>query len=244
MARSRSASVPSDVRVHAALDVLVRGWRVGGEFLQAVVEQAVVVGPGGRSELRAVDRLAGLLSGRDLDHLEDALFGPSRRNAVGDVLVVRRRREVVDGEMLTAFVLDRLGVDEHALLACEPRPHVELGEVLLREPLQVIVVAVVDLDARHARRDRVAQLGDPAQQRVPARNAIECRARVVGLRLDPRDRIGILLVLEVPVGIRHGDAEVRLGDGAHRRNRRRRLRVAERGRREQDQGPTGEARAT
>ena len=121
----------SDVR--AALEVFLALRRARRELLEAVVEQAVVVGPRGRPELRPVDRLAGLLAGGDLDHVQDALLGAARRDAVRDVPVVRRRREIVDREVRTARALDRLGIDEQALLAAEPRADVELGNIFLRQ---------------------------------------------------------------------------------------------------------------
>jgi hypothetical protein len=37
-----------------------------------------------RPVLRTVDRLRGFLAGRDIDHMDDAVFRAARRNAVGD----------------------------------------------------------------------------------------------------------------------------------------------------------------
>ena len=224
IARSSSGSVPITWRYARLLRYFsLLGRR--GELLQAVVEQAVVVGhEGGPNCARSI--ASPVPSGRDVDHMEDALWSrPSRcrRRRICCPATARSSRS----RSAAARVLDRLGIDEQTLLAREPRAHVELGNVFLREPFQIVVVAIVDLDARYARRDRVAELGDSAQQRVPARNAVERRAREIRLRLDPRGGVGILRVLEITVGIGHRDAEVGVGDRAHRRQRWRRLRVPE-----------------
>jgi hypothetical protein len=71
----------------------------------------------------------------------------------------------------------------------------------------------------------------PVQQRLPPRQRIERRARVVGLGLHPRLHLRVLQVLQVPIVVDNLGAEVVVGRRPHRRHRRRLERVnAERNR--------------
>ncbi len=189
-ARSAPGSVPIVWTYARTLQVLV-GFRSRRRRASAGdCREADCCRPDRRPELGAIDPRRSPCP-THLDHVQHALFGAARETPYAQIAIVGRRRKVVDRVVLAELALRRLRIDQQPLLAGEAHAHVELGDVLGCEAPQVVVVTLVELHAADAGRRRVAELTIRLTT-PPARNALERRSRVIGLRLHPSAASGFL----------------------------------------------------
>ncbi len=216
--------VAEPMQVGALVQVLVRHRCARGELLQPAVDECPVGQPRRRREKGAVDRVAGVLAGRDVENVQHALFGATFGNAVRDVLVVRRRLEVVDRVVGARRGRPPIRIDQQRSFPPVPCRAVQLQRIVAGEPLQVVVVAVVRLHAGDAGGGIVTVALDLLEDFRALRNPVERRASVVGLRLHPGGDRGILQVLERAVRIGDGHAVVGVADRLAGGRRRLRLR--------------------
>src|SRR5947207_2169853 len=81
-----------DAQAGAAVQVLVGVLGAWADFREAVVVEGAIVGaPRGAAIVGAIDDLRPLVPRGDVEDVDDALLGASRRDSVGDARSVRRR---------------------------------------------------------------------------------------------------------------------------------------------------------
>ena len=179
----------------AMVGLLVRG-DLAGRGIARIVEAGRVRQPGEIGGPGAGDAVREIGPRAHREHVEHALLAAVQREPVGQQPAIIARVEPVEGG--GAGRVERVGVDDHAVVAPGPVPDVEDGLVLPSVPPLVEVPAVGR--GRHAQRADGEQLVEPAADRLPRGHGEVAFGQRV-LALGPLARIGVVAVLEPAVGV-------------------------------------------
>jgi hypothetical protein len=198
-----------DMEIGRAVLEPVRAGRARRRGRAPPVEERGVVAPVERGVLRAIDRLRQHLAAVDRQDLDHAVLRPRRRDAVGQMPPIGRRRRVVDGVM-DAIVIARPRIHHQTIRAAPAIADPDLRRILVGGAL-VEEHAERVTRARHSDQidpghpavgvvDRVAELVPPGNRRQRrARKAIliiQIRLHLRATRLHPSVRIAHLAPVE------------------------------------------------